>query len=611
MAVGFRLLRVDLSRGETWVDEIPEETLRKFIGGRGLGAYLALKEIPKGADPFGPENIIYIMTGPLTGVTVMSGRYHVIGKSPKTGILGESNSGGHFGPWLRFAGFDGIAIHGKSDTPVYLWINDGNVEIRDASKLWGKTVSATEDILRKEHGLKEGYGSILTIGPAGENLALTAAVMNDKWRAAGRTGLAAVLGAKKLKAIVVYGKRKPPIADRKAFAEANRELTKIFMEGPISRALHEYGTAVLVNIVNSMGGFPSYFWEEGVFDDAYEVSGEKLAETYLIDRIGCWGCAIRCSRVAKVPTGTFKVPKSEGPEYESIWALGPLTGVSDIAAVVKLNYLANELGFDTISIGNSLAFAVYLAKKGVIPESHLTPYDLRWGHAESLIELMYRAATKADPLAAAVADGVPALAKAYNAEDDAIHVRGLELPAYDPRALKSMAISYATANRGGCHLRSYTVAAELLGVPKKMDPLAVTEEKVDLAIQMQDWFAVIDSMVVCKFVAFDSTPDNWIGILNAVTGWDMSVDEMLTAGARIYNTERLFAVREGKWVKDYLPKRLLEEPIPRGPAKGHTAKEMIEKMLPVYWKKRGWVEGRPKKETLLKLGLDEFTDLGA
>lgn len=265
-----------------------------------------------------------------------------------------------------------------------------------------------------------------------------------------------------------------------------------------------------------------------------------------------------------MPTGTFKVPKSEGPEYESIWALGPLTGVSDLAAVVKLNYLANELGFDTISIGNSLAFAVYLAKKGVIPESHLAPYDLRWGHAESLIELMYRATTKADPLAAAVADGVPALAEVYNAEEYAVHVSGLELPAYDPRALKGMAISYATSNRRGCHLRSYTVAAELLGVPKKMDPLAVSEEKVDLAIQNQDLFSVIDSMVVCKFVAFDTTPDNWIGILNTVTGGDMSVDEMLTAGARIYNAERLFAVREGKWVKDHASPRyrIVEEPVP-------------------------------------------------
>ncbi|GAB6147502.1 aldehyde ferredoxin oxidoreductase family protein [Stetteria hydrogenophila] len=611
MSFTYRLLRVDLSRGETWVDEIPGDVLRRFIGGRGLGAYLAMKEIPKGADPFGPENVVYILTGPLTGVTVMSGRYHVVAKSPKTGILGDSNSGGHFGPWLRFAGFDGIAIHGKSDTPVYLWINDGKVEIRDASKLWGKTVSATEDALRREHGLKEGYGSVLTIGPAGENLALTAAIMNDKWRAAGRTGLAAVLGAKKLKAIVAYGKKRPPIADRKTFAEENRRLTKIFLEGPTSKSLHEYGTAVLVNIINSLGGFSSYYWEEGIFDDAYEISGEKLAETYLVDRVGCWGCTIRCARVSKVPTGAFKVPRSEGPEYESIWALGALTGTSDIAAVVKLNYLANDLGFDTISLGNSLAFAVYLAKKGLIPEGHLEPYDLRWGNAESLVELMYRAAVKADPLAAAVADGVPALAEAYNAEDYAVHVRNLELPAYDPRALKSMALSYATSNRGGCHLRSYTVAAEALGIPKKMDPLEVSEEKVDLAIWMQDWFSVIDSLVICKFVAFDTTPDDWVKIVNAITGWDATTEELLTTGARIYNLERLFAVREGKWVKDYLPKRLLEEPIPRGPAKGHTAKDAIEKMLPAYWEKRGWVEGRPKRETLLKLGLDEFADLGA
>ncbi len=611
MAAGFRLLRVDLTRREAWEEEIPEDTLRRFIGGRGLGAYLALKEIPEGADPLGPDNRIYIMTGPLTGVTVMSGRYHVIGKSPKTGVLGESNSGGHFGPWLRFAGYDGIAVQGASEEPVYLWINDGKVEFRDASKLWGKTVSATEDILRREHGLREGYGSVLAIGPAGENLALTAAVMNDKWRAAGRTGLAAVLGAKKLKAIVVYGKRRPPIADRKAFSEANRDITKIFLEGPVSRSLHEYGTSVLVNIVNSFGGLPSYFWQDGVYDDAYEVSGEKLAATYLVNRIGCWGCAIRCSRVSKVPTGPYYTPQSEGPEYESIWALGPLLGVSDMAAVVKLNYLANDLGFDTISIGNSLAFAVYLAKKGLVPDEHLAPYDLRWGHYESIVELMYRAAHKSDPLAAAVADGVPALAQAYNAEDYAVHVRGLELPAYDPRALKSMALSYATANRGGCHLRSYTVSAEILGVPKKMDPLAVTEEKADLVIEMQDWFSVIDSLVVCKFVAFDSTPDQWLRLLNAVTGWDMTLDEMLTAGARIYNTERLFAVREGRWVKDYLPKRLLEEPLPRGPAKGHTAKDMIEKMLPVYWRKRGWIEGRPTKETLKKLGLDEFEHLGA
>ena len=618
----FRLLRVDLTHWTAREEKVPEKILRRFIGGRGLGAYLALKEIPPHINPLSSENKIYILTGPLTGTGAFeSGRYHVVGKSPLTGILGDSNSGGQFGPWLRFAGYDGIVVEGASDEPVWISIVDGEVRFHPAKHLWGKGVVYTENLIRREMKTpSEHVGSVLAIGPAGENLSKIAAIMNDKYRAAGRTGLAAVLGYKKLKAIFVKGSRKIEIVDKEKFKQESKRVIDKIMKHPISEALGKFGTAVLVNIINAHGAFPTKNWTRGTFEKAYEISGEYLAEKYLVSNKGCWGCVIRCSRVAKVDAGPYRTPVSEGPEYESIWSMGANNMVGSMEALIKANYLANDLGFDTISLGNTMAVLRELyekAKNGELPEdkakelmSLLGDIHPEWGDADSFIQAIWRTAYR-HGIGDIMAEGAKKLAEYFGSPDSAIHVKGLELPAYDPRGINSMALSYATSNRGGCHLRAYAVSFDVLGAPEKFDPLVVDRRKVELVKYQQDYFSVIDSLVVCKFNTFATDHTDYVGLLQAVTGWeDLTADELLLIGERIYNTERLFAVREGHGYKDTLPKRLLEEPLPDGPAKGKTAKEALDAYLPYFYELRGWVDGKPKKETLARLGLDEFIDLG-
>ncbi len=614
----YKLLRLDLSEWKAREEKIPEDILRKYIGGRGLGAYLALKEIPPGISPFSPENKIFILTGPLTGTAAIeSGRYHVVGKSPLTGILGDSNSGGQFGPWLRFAGYDGVVIEGQSDEPVWVSIVDGEVQFHPAKKLWGKGVVYTEKKIRSEMKTpSEHVGSILSIGPAGENLSKIAAIMNDKYRAAGRTGLAAVLGAKKFKALFVKGSRKIEVADRETFKRESKRIMKKISENSISEALGKFGTAVLVNIINSHGAFPTKNWTRGTFEKAFEISGEYLAEKYLVSNKGCWGCIIQCSRVAKVDKGPYRTPVSEGPEYESIWAMGANTVIGNLEAVIKMNYLANDLGFDTISLGNTMATLMELyekAKKGELPEEKAKELESllgdvvpEWGDADAMIQLIWRTAYR-HGIGDYTAEGAARLAEYFGSPDSAIHVKGLELPAYDPRGINSMALSYATSNRGGCHLRAYAVSFDVLGAPEKYDPLAIDLKKVELIKYQQDYFSVIDSLVVCKFNTFATDHTDYVEILKAVTGWsDLTADELLTTGERIYNIERLFAVREGRGYKDTLPKRLLTEPLPDGPAAGKTAKEALETYLPKFYELRGWKDGIPLPETLDRLGLSEY-----
>ncbi len=616
----FKLLRIDLTNQKIREEKIDDKTLRRFIGGRGLGAYLALKEIPAGIDPFSPENKVYILTGPIVGTAAIeTGRYHVVAKSPLTGILGDANSGGQFGPWLRFAGYDGLVLEGKSEDPVWISIIDGDVKIHDASDLWGKGVIHTEKKIREKVGVtKESLGSVLSVGPAAENRSRIAAVMNDRYRAAGRSGLASVIASKGVKAVWAYGNRKvlDELYDKQKYMAEAKKLVKKILEHPISKSLYEFGTSVLVNVINAHGGLPTKNWTQGTFDKAYNISGERLAEVYLKARKGCWGCAIRCSRVSEVPEGPFKTPISEGPEYETIWANGADTMIGDLEALIKANYLLNDMGFDTISFGSTVATLMEIyekAKKGELPEDKakelfelLGDVNPEWGNPHALLELIWMAAYR-NRIGDLVAEGAKRLAEYFGVPDLAIHVRGMEMPAYDPRAINSMALSYATSNRGGCHLRAYSVSFDVLGVPEKFDPLGIDLKKVPLVKMQQDYFSFIDSMIVCKFNTFSTGPEDYVELMKAAMGWeDFTTEELLETGERIYNTERLFAVREGTEYRDYLPKRLLEQPLPDGPAKGKTAKEALEAYLPEYYKLRGWEDGKPLPETLRRLGLDEF-----
>ncbi|MCE4605530.1 MAG: aldehyde ferredoxin oxidoreductase family protein [Desulfurococcales archaeon] len=616
----FKLARINLSTQKVTEERIDDKTLRKFIGGRGLGAYLALKEIPKGIDPFSPENKVYILTGPIVGTAAIeSGRYHVVAKSPLTGILGDANSGGQFGPWLRFAGYDGLILEGASEEPVWISIVNGEVKFHDAKHLWGKGVIHTEKVIRETVGVtKESLGSVLSVGPAAENRSRIAAVMNDRYRAAGRSGLASVIASKGVKAIWAYGNRKvlDELYDKRKYMEEAKKLIKKILDHPISKSLYEFGTAVLVNVINAHGALPTKNWTRGTFEKAFNISGERLAEVYLKTRKGCWGCAIQCSRVSEVESGPFKTPLSEGPEYETIWANGADTMIGDLDALVKANYLLNDMGFDTISFGATVATLMEIyerAKKGELPEEKakelfelLGDVNPEWGNSHALLQLIWMTAYR-NRIGDLVAEGAKRLAEYFGVPEAAVHVRGMEMPAYDPRGINSMALAYATSNRGGCHLRAYSVSFDVLGVPKKFDPLGIDMEKVQLVKMQQDYFSFIDSIIVCKFNTFSSGPEDYVDLMKAAMGWeDFTVEELLETGERIYNTERLFAVREGTNYRDTLPKRLLEEPLPDGPAKGKTAKEALEKYLPEYYKIRGWEDGKPLPETLKRLGLDEF-----
>ncbi len=612
-----RIARVDLWSGKVRYETLPEEVLKKWIGGRGLGVYLALKEIPPKVDPFSPANKAFVLTGPLTGVAGIpaSGRWCSVTKSPLTNTIHDSHSGGKFGPYLKFAGFDGIIIEGASEKPVYLWVHEGKVEIRDASHLWGKDVHATTDMLIEELSAEVGKDQakeikVACIGPAGENLVRFAAIINDKSRAAGRGGHGAVWGSKKLKAIAVYGKERPKIAKEDKFREAVEKAMKKIKDSPVtSQALPKYGTAVLVNIINKAGIFPTRNFRTGVFPEAEKISGETLAEKYVDwdkqkEEI-CWGCPIGCARYSVIKQPPF-TGEGGGPEYETIWAFGAQCGVSDLAAISKANFLCNELGLDTISMGHVIGTLMELVEKGKIPSEKLRGLKVEWGSPETIVELTWRTAYRSG-IGDDLAEGAKRLAEKYGAPEVAMVVRGQELPAYDPRGAQGHGLGYATSNRGGCHLRAYLISPEVLGVPKLVDRFS-TKNKAELLKEFQDIFAVVDSLVLCKFTTFALWTEDYAELLTAVTGWDFSKKDIEIIGERIWNAERVFNILSFGDGREYdtLPKRLLEEPMPEGPAKGHVVK--LEEMLNEYYKVRKWKDGRPTRSKLEELGLKWLAD---
>lgn len=600
--------RVDLTSGNVTVgntfDLLPDEVLRQWIGGRGLGVYLMLKEVDPKVDPLSPENKAFVLTGPVTGVAagLEAGRWASVTKSPLTNTVHDSQSGGHFGPYMKFAGFDLVILEGASEEPVYLVLEEGKAELRDAKDLWGKDVHHTTRILEERHGKN---AKVAAIGPAGENLSLLAAIINDMGRAAGRGAHGAVWGSKKLKAIVAVGSMRVPIADDGKFQEVLRDaVEKKKASGVTNESLPNYGTAVLVNIINQAGIFPTRNFQEAVFEEAENLSGEKMAAEILLKKQPCWGCIIACGRFTR--TKSPYQGEGDGPEYETVWALGANTGTGDLHAVTKANFLCNELGMDTIETGNAIAVAMELYEKGKISKEVLDGLELKFGNAQAVVEMTWRAAYRSG-----IGDDISLagyrLAKKYGMPEISMQVRGQSLPAYDPRGVQGHALGYATSNRGGCHLRAYMIAPEILGVPKKLDPYT-TEGKAALLKEFQDVSAALDSMIVCKFVTFAYWDAELAAQVSAVTGWDMTAEELRTVGERIYNAERAFnamAFGDGEEY-DTLPDRLTKVPIPDGPSKGHVAK--IGEMLPEYYRLRGWAKGRPTRATLERLGLKEVAD---
>ncbi|AKG39266.1 MAG: aldehyde ferredoxin oxidoreductase family protein [Infirmifilum sp.] len=608
-----KILFVNLTDKTIRTEPIDPQVAEKYIGGKGYALYLLyyryLKEYmakgmsPKDVNPLGPENVLIFATGPITGVAGVPspGRYHVMAlRSPLTGSVGSANSGGEFGPYMKFAGYDMIVVEGASEKPVYLEVVNGHAEIKDASDIWGRNVFDTTRVLKNR--VKAKNVSVACIGPAGENLVLMANIMNDDHRAAGRTGLGAVMGSKKLKAIVVAGEEKPQVAKPDEFRELSRNLIERMKKNPVTgEGLPTYGTAVLVNIINQAGMLPYKNWQFGYNPEADKISGETLAKTFLIKRRPCWGCQIGCGRVVKVESGPYQILYSEGPEYESIWALGNTTGVMDLAAVIKANHLCDELGMDPISLGSTIACAMELREKGYIPEEDLQGIDLRFGNAAALVESIWRTAYKSG-FGAKLALGSKRLAEMYGAPELSMSVKGLEMPAYDPRGAKGIGLNYATANRGGCHVTGYTISPEILGLPQKIDPLT-PEGKAQWVKIFQDLTDVVNSAVNCLFVTFALGAQDYADLFNTVAGFNFTTDDVMTIGERIYNLERYIMSYYGFSAKDdTLPKRLTHEPMPEGPVKGQVVE--LDKMLAEYYKLRGWVDGVPTKEKLKQLGIE-------
>lgn len=593
-----KLLRINLTTNEIKVEPLNLEIAKKFIGARGLGSKILLDEIDPSVDPLSSENKLVIMTGPVTGASVPTGgRYVVVTKSPLTGMIACSNSGGEWGAKLKYSGFDGIIIEGKSSTPKYLYINDDKVEILNAHHVWGKTSTET-DIFLKE---KYPQASVLNIGPGGENLSLMAAIINDTDRAAGRSGVGAVMGSKNLKAIVVNSSKNSipinnPDALRKELVIA---MKKIKEDGVTGTGLPTYGTAVLVNIINETGSFPTNNWQGSYSQNAENISGETLTEKYLKRTYNCHRCPIGCGRVVE-----REGKEIGGPEYETLWAYGGNCGVYDIPTINEANFWCNELGLDAISVPCTIAAGMELYEKGLISENDCEGIPLKFGSKIAVVEWTKRIGFGETPLGKLMALGSQRLCEYYGHPEISMSVKKQELPAYDARGIQGIGLNYATSNRGGCHVRGYMISPEILAHPELLDR-TVTDNKASWTKIFQDLTAVIDSMGMCLFTSFALNAEDYTNFLNAATGTEHTVTSLLDTGERIYNLERIFNKRAGmKPEDDKLPKRLLKEAIVDGPSKGLKSK--LDIMLPEYYKARGWENAFPTKETLQKLGLEDL-----
>ena len=596
---GSTLLRVNLTTGKIRKEAIPRETVDQLVGGRGVGTKLLLDNIKDpGIDAYDPGNPLIFATGPLTGTYAPTGgRYMVITKSPLTGAVACSNSGGYWGPALRFAGYDYVLIEGEAKEPVYLSIFDDQVEIRPAKHLWGKEVHELEDLIKAE---THPDVKIASIGPSGEQRARIACVMNDKGRAAGRSGVGGVMGAKKLKAIAAWGTKGVRVIDGKGFLQTAGEAVRVVGASPVAGGLTMFGTAGTVEYMNTVGILPTNNFQMGTFAGAAKVSGERVKNDYMTRNRGCHSCVINCGRVTKVTGHGRRDGKGEGPEYETIFGLGTSCGVDDLAAIIKANYICNEIGVDTIEAGCTIATAMELYEKGYLPERDIGR-PLRFGDADAMLDMMALMGT-GEGFGKMLQEGGYRIAEKYGHPELFIGSKKQAFAAYDPRGSVGMGLGYATSNRGACHLRGYSVSLEHFGNPVKLDPFT-TEQKGFWLKTLQDNTSFVDASGVCLFSTMAMPPENLVAMVNSALGMSLDVPGMLLIGERIWNLERLFNVRAGLGRKDdSLPPRMTQEPLTEGASKGHVVP--LEEMLDDYYRERGWdPQGNPTREKLAQLSL--------
>ena len=594
-----KIARINLSTGEIKVEPLDLELAHKFIGGRGLGTKILYDEGVATVEPLSPENKLIYITGPMTGAAAPStGRYMVVTKSPLTGMIACSNSGGIWGAKLKHAGWDAIIVEGQAPEWTYISIEDDKIQLLDAREYLGMMSEEMDTKLKEKHG---PTASVLNIGPAGEKQVLLAAIMNDKDRAAGRSGVGAVMGSKRLKAIVVKSSRikLDNIADEEALKAATKNAMDVLMANPVtSSGLKQLGTAILVNIINNVGSLPTKNWQESYYEQAEDISGEALAEKYLVRPGACYRCPIACGRIINVNGHV-----TGGPEYEPLWAYGANCGNNDLNVIDECNMLCNEYGLDAISTPCTIAAAMKLYQRGAIKEEDCAGVPLEWGSTKALVEWTKRMGNPETELDWLMSSGSARLCEHYGMPEISMSVKKQEMPAYDARGIQGIGITYATSNRGGCHVRGYMISPEVLGLPQQLDR-TVTDDKAAWAKTFQDLTAVIDSMGHCLFTSFAMGAQEYTDLLNAATGTNWTVEEVLEIGDRIYNIERMFNKAAGmKPEDDRLPKRLLNDPIVNGPSKGMVSQ--LPLTLPQYYEARGWVNAFPTDETLKKLGLDE------
>ena len=615
MAWAGKILRVDLTAGTVKSEPLNMDWARAYLGSRGLGSKYLVEEVDAKVDALSPANKIIWATGPLTGTMASTGgRYTVITKSPLTGTIACSNSGGYWGAEFKMAGWDMVIFEGKSAKPVYLYVNDDVAELRDASHLWGKSVWETDEMLKKS--LQDPLTRVSSIGKAGENGVLYASVVNDLHRAAGRSGVGTVMGSKNLKAIAVRGtKGVGNIADPKAFMFAVKAAKKVLADnGVTGTGLPAMGTQVLMSVINEVGALPTRNHRDNQFEGAKDIGAEAMAaprktdgKKHLVTNQACFGCTIACGRISKMDEGHFTIvnkPQYRGAngglEYEAAWALGAANGVNDLEALQYANMLCNEEGIDPISFGTTIGAVMELYDMGVLTKEQIG-IEAPFGSAQALAflteETIYGRGFGKE-----IGQGSKRLTAKYGHPELSMSSKGQEFPAYDGRAIQGIGLAYATSNRGGCHLRGYTIASEVLGIPVKTDPLE-HEGKPDLVKAFQDATAAFDSSGLCIFTTFAWGLQDLAPQMQGACGEQFTIEELALIGERIWNMEREFNNRAGFTAKDdSLPKRLLTEACKTGPAKGKV--NMLAEMMPKYYAARGWdAEGRPTAETRKRLSL--------
>lgn len=608
-----KVLHVDLTTGKTRVEKLNEDYAKKYIGGIGLGIRLLMDNSKPGTDPFDPGNPLIFATGPLSGTmgSTAGNGYAVVSKSPATGGVGEAKAHGFFGPDLKRAGYDAVIITGKADKLSYLWIDDDKVQLMNAEHMAGKSPYETDMAIREELG--DYYIRVSAIGEAGEKLSRIACIINDEFRAIGRTGMGAVMGSKNLKAVAVRGTKDVSVADLEGF----KEFVKLIherMKGPATKKYKTLGTPENVLVLNAIAALATRNFTQATFEGAEKVSGEYLNEHYVKKIVGCATCGMRCDHIAVVPEGPYMGSTSR-LEFECLWSMGPLCGVDRLDAIIEAMRIVNEYGMDGISIGVVVAFAMDCYEHGVITKEQTDGIDLSFGNAEALIAIIHKIGKREGWLGNALAEGVEKAAEIIggDAPKYACHIKGLELPGYDLRTLKTAALGFSVSFRGACHLRNGAYSPDVKG---KVNRFKIEKGRGKMIVPDGHVYNVIDSLIVCKFsrgTYYDGNAD-LAKYYTLATGIPMTPEELDKTGERIENLARLFNIREGKGTREYdtLPWKIKNAPVPdEGPAKGAVVSdEEFQVGLDDYYEARGWtMDGIPTVEKLNELNLSEYASI--